>query len=142
MGSLPEQLAANLATLQRLQLEQQTVDQSLRAARDRLVMVEKNLTDQIQGAAVPTKDPLAELRQLRGELVTLRTRYTEEHPDVHILAARIAKLEAALTEAPPPTSTPSALPHTSPQVEQARLDVTSLERKANDLDARIASFQA
>jgi hypothetical protein len=40
MGQLPEQAAANLATLQRLQLEQQTVSEGLRRATDVLSLLE------------------------------------------------------------------------------------------------------
>ena len=40
MGQLPEQVQANLATLQRLQLEQQTIADSLRKATDALLLLE------------------------------------------------------------------------------------------------------
>src|SRR5262249_16856986 len=87
MGTLPEQRTATPSTLQRLQLEQQAVSESLRAAMDRVVTLESG------GAARSSPglaDPRAELNTLRAHLSTLRTRYTDEHPDVRALLIQIA----------------------------------------------------
>ena len=48
MGMLPNQLEANLATLQRLQLEQQSISDESRAAKDRKSLLERQRALQAQ----------------------------------------------------------------------------------------------
>lgn len=104
MGQLPEQVNANLATLQRLQLEQQSVADGLRKSNDTLLMLENNSAPAAAAAAAPPPDPLADMR---SALAQLRTRYTDEHPDVKALEARIAAAEASGRSA---RSAPAAAP--------------------------------
>jgi len=135
MGTLPEQMNANLSTLQRLQLEQQAVAESLRAAMDRLVLLESAAPVGKAGAVV---DARSELTQLRGQLAALRTRYTDEHPDVKAVLTQIAAAEKTLAASG--RNAEGSGP--SPQVEQARLEVKNLREKREDLDRKIGSFQA
>jgi polysaccharide biosynthesis transport protein len=148
MGNLPEQMSANLATLQRLQLEQQSLSLNLRAAKDREVVLETSLAEQARAAATGTVislDPSTELEQLRAQLVTLRSRYTDAHPDVQRAAARMARLESILAERstlgrPVPVDRATAAARS--QLEQTRLEVRQLEVKRAELEQQIASFQA
>jgi len=134
MGTLPEQTAANLSTLQRLQMEQQTVSESLRAATEHLIAVESNPAR----AAAAASD--TELGQLQTQLATLRGRYTDEHPDVRALKARIAAMERdQATKAPAVTDDP--LVTSKSQVQQARAEVQKLKDREADIEARIATFQ-
>ncbi len=148
MGNLPEQMPANLATLQRLQLEQQSLSLNLRAAKDREVVLEASVADQSRAAASGTAvslDPSAELEQARAQLATLRGRYTEEHPDVRQVAGRVARLERMLTEGAVtgrPIPTDPATSATRSQLEQTRLEVRQLEAKRADLERQVATFQA
>ncbi len=132
MGTLPEQMTANLSTLQRLQLEQQAVSESLRAAMDRLVLLETAPPDKRA-----SMDPKSQVSELRSQLASLRVRYTDEHPDVRALRSRIASLEKALAEGGA-SDTGSG----QAQLEQARLEVRNLKTRREDLDKRIALFQA
>jgi hypothetical protein len=71
MGSLPEQTNSNLATLQRLQLEQQSLAASLQSARQRLTVLE-------QGSGDPGSTPgSSSRREPSSELSTLRARLAE-----------------------------------------------------------------
>ncbi|MHB8139301.1 MAG: GumC family protein [Smithellaceae bacterium] len=70
MGELPEQREANIKILEQLQNQNQKLSESLRAAQDRKLVIQKQLME--MPAAV--------------ELEDLRTKYTENHPDV--IAAR------------------------------------------------------
>jgi protein tyrosine kinase modulator len=134
MGTLPEQTPANLATLQRLQMEQQSVNENLRAATERLISVESNPTKAAAAASDST------LGQLQSQLATLRGRYTDEHPDVRALKARIAVLEREqASKAPVTTDDPAATART--QVEAARADVQKIKDRLADIDAKIATFQ-
>ena len=57
MGQLPEQVPANLATLQRLQLEQQTISESLRRATDVLSLFGSTASAPSGVTATPALDP-------------------------------------------------------------------------------------
>ena len=134
MGALPEQTTANLATLQRLQLELQSVNENLRVAADHYPS---------GGGAPSTKadvDPEAELRQLQDQLTNLRSRYTDEHPDVKALRARIAEVERSLkAHASASPSSPSGPAYES---EKARHEIEALKQRRDDIEGRIATFQA
>jgi polysaccharide chain length determinant protein (PEP-CTERM system associated) len=140
MGSLPEQTSANLATLQRLQLEEASLSDSLRAARDRLARLEADFSAGSRSGAGDKTSPLAELERLRAELTALRTRYTEEHPDVRTLANRLARLEQELSTFR--ESTDPAAHALRSQIDQARLEIDTIVAKRRDLAERIAAFQA
>ena len=147
MGQLPEQVQANLATLQRLQLEQQTVSDNLRKAQDALLLLESSPTPAAALGPTPPPDPLVDMK---AALSQLRTRYTDEHPDVKSLEARIAALEAsrgarratdaaaAAAAAPPPDPVAAAF---EGRKREARVEVESLRSRLADVDRRIAAFQ-
>jgi len=147
MGQLPEQVQANLATLQRLQLEQQTVSDSLRRAQDALLLLESTA---VPGAAMlgptPPRDPLDEMK---ATLTQLRTRYTDEYPDVKSLEARIAAVEAARAAtakadaaAPAPAPVDRVAAAFEARKREARIEVQSLRQRLAEVDGRIAAFQA
>ncbi len=128
MGHLPEQTSANLATLQRLQSDKQVVEESLRAAMQRQSLIEQSL-----GAS--GQDTGKELVQLRGQLAALKGRYTDEHPDVRALTARIARLEKE-------TASGNKAPPRDPALDAVRLEISTLRSKRDDTDRSIANFQA
>jgi polysaccharide biosynthesis transport protein len=132
MGALPEQQNANLQTLQRLQLEQQSVSESLRAGMDRIVTLESAAA----ARPTPTNDARAGLVQLKAQLASLRTRYTDEHPDVQALLGQIANLEKTLP------SDGSGNGAQDIQLEAVRAEVRSLRARREELDQKIGSFQA
>jgi polysaccharide chain length determinant protein (PEP-CTERM system associated) len=135
MGTLPEQTPANLSTLQRLQMEQQSVGENLRTATERLIALESNPAKAAAAAGDTT------LGQLQSQLATLRGRYTDEHPDVRALKARIAALEREqATRAPVVTDDPAVAART--QIELARAEVQKLKDRLSDIEAKITTFQS
>lgn len=105
MGSLPEQLDANLHTLDRLQLEHQTTGTSLKNLEDRKIMLEEQLSRIAAGPrgaamgapAYIVANPLEiELEKLKHELSILLSTYKETYPDVVILKNRINETEGLL----------------------------------------------
>jgi polysaccharide chain length determinant protein (PEP-CTERM system associated) len=142
MGQLPEQVQANLATLQRLQLEQQSVADSLRKATDTLVLLE-GTSDPSAPPAPGASPPPDTLATLRAQMAQLKTRYTDQHPDVRALQGRIEALEkaAAAEEPGAPPQDPAAV-FAQRRLKEARLEVESLRARAVDVDRRIAGFQA
>ena len=135
LGTLPEQLNTNLATLQRLQMEHQAVSDSLRSAMDRVVLIESSTI--VRG--VPNNgvvDARQQLQLMRGELAAMRVRYTDEHPDVRNLQGRIEILEKAIA-----ASSPAAPVTEHPQAIQERLQVRELAERRSQLEGKIAALQ-
>ena len=121
MGELPEQRDANLRVLDQLQLQSQRINDSLKGAQDRRVIIQKQLSDfellasstnQAQSSgeelfiggpsSSPTtkaKNPYeAQLEQMKNYLVELQAKYTNKHPDISITRKKIADLEAKKAE--------------------------------------------
>ena len=107
MGELPEQKDSNLKVLEQMQLVHQRVSESLRAAQDRRLMLQRELTElqyptpsaeEKDGAsATKGKSALtyeAQIYQLRMQLRDLQSKYTEKHPDIVTLKRKIADLES------------------------------------------------
>jgi polysaccharide chain length determinant protein (PEP-CTERM system associated) len=123
MGQLPEQRETNIRILEQLQSQYQRVGESLRAAQDRKLFIQKQMTD-LESPAVsmgmagygkegrpsPGKSsyldmassPIApgsggsyesQKESLNRDLEELRTKYTEKHPDVIATKRRLADLE-------------------------------------------------
>jgi polysaccharide chain length determinant protein (PEP-CTERM system associated) len=126
MGQLPEQLDANLRILERLQQQLQTTSENIRAAEDRAILVRSQIdqlrereqgllarqtrrestsrtsTSGTEDLAVDgaSEDPVVtQYNQLKRDLITAQSKYTENHPDVIDLKKKIAKLEPRVKEA-------------------------------------------
>ncbi|PYQ24247.1 MAG: hypothetical protein DMF81_06050 [Acidobacteria bacterium] len=135
IGELPQQMEANLATLEqlnsqlRLNSDQQIQNSERRAA------VEKQLEE--AEASVNPGGPRAaaqRLEELRKQLTALRTRYSEKYPDVVRTKAEIAALEEQLQKAelsPEASGTVAG----NPQVAQLRAS-------RDEFDARGRALQA
>ncbi|MBI5286913.1 MAG: hypothetical protein HY878_04900 [Deltaproteobacteria bacterium] len=101
MGGLPEQLETNLRTLDRLQLELQSVDSSLKNAEDRRAFLEEQLGLATSPSTGPVRSPVAapleiELARLKNELASLLSVYKESYPDVIMTRNRIKEIEEML----------------------------------------------
>lgn len=157
MGMLPNQLEANLATLQRFELERQSLQSQIRSSVDRRTLIERQLSLQMQmsepeaqlvgelptGGAAPASEP-STLGQLRQYLAMLRGRYTDEHPEVQATLARIERMEQeAPPVAPSPIEAPSvASSETEPDSLTAPVDEPtsfSADIMVTDLRAQLAS---
>jgi len=112
IGALPEQMDANLSSLNRLQLQYQAIAGSLENAKERKITLQRQISQisQISGLSSQageigietggigetdmTGSP--ELAQLKQILAGLQSRYTDKHPDVVRIKNRIKKMEAEL----------------------------------------------
>lgn len=93
MGSLPQQLDANLRTLDRLQNELQLVKNDLKAAEDRKMVIEAQLgRGTVVVPGMPANPLQTELENLQRELTALLARYRDNYPDVIITKKKIAEL--------------------------------------------------
>lgn len=100
MGGLPQQLEANLRTLDRLQLELQSVKLDMKSTEDRKALLEPQLNQTSTMPAAPgaPANPLvSELESKQRELAGLLSMYNENYPDVIITKRRIEELRQLLT---------------------------------------------
>ena len=100
MGELPEQLDANLRILERIQTQLSERGKTLRDEKSRLVVIEnqiegnrKILAESRETGTVSEEGDVLSLELLKAQLNTLKSNYTDRHPDVIKLKAQIAELE-------------------------------------------------
>ncbi len=125
MGELPEQRESNLRTLDRLQQQLQSAQETVRRASERRQMLTQALAevDQTGGGAVgerlggpnPTaaESAAARLSLLKQELTQMQSRYSDKYPDVISLREQVQALEAkmaAQAAAPDPKAAKPAAP--------------------------------
>jgi succinoglycan biosynthesis transport protein ExoP len=149
MGKLPSQLEANLATMEILQREMQTVEESLLFAREKQEAMARGVGRTASGAPAAAAGPeAAELAELNRQLAALRTRYTDAHPDVESLRSRIERVRARLAEAraeapadPGERAEDPSAQVTREQMTRANLEVARLEERQRDVQRRIAAVR-
>jgi len=110
MGQLPEQMEANLRTLDRLQTELTATDDLLHRQSDRLNRVEKSIKEYEAsgGTAADTDNPQAvntvvdplvvRLHELERRLTSLRAEWKETYPDIEETKQEIGDVKAQLAE--------------------------------------------
>jgi uncharacterized protein involved in exopolysaccharide biosynthesis len=101
MGELPEQLETSLRIIDRLQMQLNEKQTTLRDEKNRLTILESQIKES-QKLAAAEDGPLdvetsTDLKRLRLRLEDMRSRYTDSHPDVIRLTNRIKELEAGLS---------------------------------------------
>ncbi|MFZ3090568.1 MAG: XrtA system polysaccharide chain length determinant [Nitrospirota bacterium] len=98
VGELPEQLQSNLASLNRFQLELQTITDALRSVEDRGVIIQRQIEDRKKELErMVEANPLQNrLDVMRAELVDLQSRYTDKYPDIPRLKREIKETEEKL----------------------------------------------
>jgi len=151
LGELPEQLDANLQTLEQLTTQLRLNGENLARAGERRGNIERELSAAL-GTSTPTGPDVSALRlaQLKGALASLQTRLSDKHPDVQRLKNEIANLETAL--AARGTDGAGALASSTPllpQVQQLKSTLLELESQIRGLEAesitlkrQINSYQA
>jgi len=112
LGQLPQQLEANLRLLDRLQEQYRTTSENLRAAEDRMVLLQGQIEQKVderverkRSSATPSgkrsiaqrelglEDSLVtQLNALKRDLANAEAKYTGNHPDVADLRRKIADL--------------------------------------------------
>ena len=97
-GSLPDDVQLNLRAQERLSMELTTVENQLRAARERKDLLEGELAETprfrpvLSESGEPVLGGADRLAMLQQELITARGRYSDSHPDVIRLRREIAAL--------------------------------------------------
>jgi polysaccharide chain length determinant protein (PEP-CTERM system associated) len=166
MGALPEQMTINLRTLDRLQMELQTINDGLKSAEDRKLLYQAQLTDlerQIAGLKAGTPPNagagglVQRLEQLKEELTRLQAQYKEHYPDIGLLKKQIRDLEEQLVrgdegdKAENLASTPSLTPinpaftsqrqSIAVQLQAINAEISALRAKQNRTTALIKDYE-
>jgi polysaccharide chain length determinant protein (PEP-CTERM system associated) len=103
IGELPQQVAANLASLERLNTQLRLNGENQVRAMDRRERLEKQLTDvsavvSTTGAAASPRVAVAdEVAKLTLQLEQLARKYTDQYPEVIRVRAELAELERKLS---------------------------------------------
>lgn len=162
MGALPEQLQTNLNILGRLQMQLEQLNNSLRDAENRRLIIQKQIADsemlQKQLAGTGSRSFLEggapdDLISLRKQLSLLRGRYTANHPDIIRLKKMIATIEAEEIESKtePAESEagstelkpviPMTGPFLRPQLQQINLETKNIKAEIKKVQSRMELYQ-
>lgn len=144
LNSLPELSQFNLQTLDRSTQEIDQLNSQLRALKEKESALLTQLASVPLDLANPDKD---RLKELRAQIVNLRTRYSEEYPDVIKAKQEIAELERRLRSAPRQSAlggksdnpTYVAL---SAQLAGIRSDIGSVNQQIGNARSRQASYRS
>ncbi|MBI5643618.1 MAG: hypothetical protein HY954_09130 [Deltaproteobacteria bacterium] len=139
IGSLPEQMDANLRTLDRVQLELQSVRSSLKNAEDKKALLEE------QTRMAKRINPLreAELEKLKNELKTQLSIYSELYPDVAVTKKRISEVEAELAEASTePREGTGGKTVNSREMLDLKSNIAALQQSEGELKNQIKGLEA
>ena len=159
MGELPGQLESNLRILDTLQRQLSEREDRLRDEKNRLAILENEIKARKEalsaGSAIQSETGEAvTLVQLKNQLANLQTSYTDQHPDVVRLKAKIADMEAKLPGGQP-NSTSEANTNLSPeqlfeskmlgdqirQQSQIKFEIKNLEQDTRKLKYQISIYQ-
>ncbi len=146
IGELPEQLEANLRTIEGLQLQLQTNSDGLRGAENRYSLISGQLTEvrqksMISGAGGEVIGSDVQLEKMRADLSNLQLRYTDEHPDVIELKSKIVALEKKLS-APKVEQTGSVMTRNlEMNLQSAQLDINRIKAERSSVRAQLRKYQ-
>lgn len=144
MGALPQQMEANLRTLDRLQLEQQSVALALKMAEERRAFYEKQLAE---GNVETSPDLLqAKLARLKTELSRLEAEYKDNYPDIIILKKQIREAGEQMAQrsrTPDASEQPQDVisPRITEQLPMMNSEIDSLKSRQKKTAASIQEYE-
>ncbi|HEX3126057.1 MAG TPA: GNVR domain-containing protein [Thermoanaerobaculia bacterium] len=154
MGELPEQRDTNLQQVGQLQDKLAINMEALDKAETRKIFLQRQISELSQMAVPPPPSTPAapaapsRLEQLQAQLVELRTRYTDRHPDVVRLEAEIEqlkKIESGQTQASAAAPVPAA-PRIDPglraQLDSVDVEIRGLQAERARILADTGQYQA
>jgi polysaccharide chain length determinant protein (PEP-CTERM system associated) len=137
MERLNNQLASNRDRQMRARAKLQTLAEQLAVAKA------SGFALPAEGAGSPDRPNLGRLARLNEELRELRTRFTEQHPEVARVRAEIASLTEPTETAPAPTDRPARLRGMEEDSwrSQSRSELRALEKEEQVLKQGIAQYE-
>ena len=150
-GQLPSQLQANLQSIQHAQLQLQSVSESTNRARERRILIDRQLADAqatpalmrpLDGTASPS-EPAAlstaqQLESAEARLVLYKQRYTPDHPDVRALERSIVELRQKLEDEAKRAPAPGQKALTPLEATRQR-QINELQAQLEAIDLQIRS---
>jgi polysaccharide biosynthesis transport protein len=144
LGQLPEQLDANLRTYEQLTTQLQVNGENMSRALERRTNFERELAAAL-GTTVPTGPDSVTVRlaQLRAQLASMLTRYSEKHPDVLRLQSEISVLESGEPGTGADGSATAALPSmpNAPQIQHLKSALLELDLQIKGLESETANLK-
>jgi len=149
MGALPDEMQTNFSLLAGIGTQLEVASQALNRAQQDKIFVESMLDQQVadaklvQTGAIPDQDRLQkQLADLEGQLASLRSYYTDEHPDVIKTRNEIARLRQKIREEAKSSPTQAeSLPMkegvlaATPQIQQLRAQLNQINQTIQDRTA-------
>lgn len=138
IGELPEQLSANLATLERLSDQLRLNSGKLAQANERRAAFIRQIAETAQAAPTEPVSPdvtQVQLQELYRKLIELRMNYSEKYPDVIRVRSEIATLEQQQM-GQPADDDPAPNPLLTPQAQTA-----NLRQELSDVNAAIKALE-
>ena len=94
MGELPEQREANLKILEQQQLLYQRIGENMRSAQDRKLILQKEIAELEFPTSISSDSYGPQLEDMRAQLAEMRSKYTDNHPDIASMKRKISELES------------------------------------------------
>lgn len=135
-NELPEQRPANINRLTSLETKYQDIQNSLQDLARTKILIQEQITMRKDifsrlakglGGTTPDSPAPSELTRVRQELEKLRSRYTENHPDVKRLKGRLAILLKEQVD-------PGEVEQKQAKVQPVDIQVSQLEIQLKELD--------
>jgi polysaccharide biosynthesis transport protein len=157
MGELPEQVQANLSSLDRLSLQHGATVDALQRAADRLALLEKTYKEyealvattggavQGPGGVMAGDSSALRLKELEKNLTTLASEYKNNYPDIIALKQEIKALKAQIGGKALPRETRPIDPYLRELVrqrEESKLEITSLKDRLLRIKEQMKEYEA
>ncbi|MES1245319.1 MAG: GNVR domain-containing protein [Acidobacteriota bacterium] len=153
MGELPEQRDTNLQAAGQLQDKLAINMEALDKAETRKIFLQRQISELSQMTAPTPAAPSApagpsRLEQLQAQLVELRSRYTDRHPDVVRLESEIEQLkkiengQIQVTSVPPAPAAPKIDPALRAQLDAVDVEIRGLQGERARILSDSAQYQA
>lgn len=155
MGRLPDQVNANVALVNGLRSQFESLSNQLRGEQDRLSQIEAQLDSMRQGGSGTTAASTAAIQAAQGrvndlqkQLALARTLYTDKHPEISRLNEELAGARKDLAAAQQQSGNDSALAADPlykgklQEREGAKLRIRDLQRASAAAQSQIQLYQA
>ena len=127
-GDLPEQMAPNLATLERLNTRLYMNRDNQQRVQERKETLLRGVADSGRAGVLTPLDGPSRITRLRQELLELRSRYSDQYPDVIRVKEELALLEKGGEPRDPPKGKTAAVPE-DPAVRRLEESARSLDNE-------------
>jgi len=142
MGELPEQLESNLRILDRLQEQQIDRQTRLSDAKNRLALLENNLTPSSKASSGSGES--LNIAQLKDELKNMKNKYTDQHPDIIRLQKKISSLEKDIEQRKSETKSDSPVAYSvadRQKLIEVKAEIETLRKELSDYQDQIVQYK-